>query len=115
NDIIAQRVDAGLPVTLRVPLATVMPPLRPTLLTVRNNVPGPVFVNPCVPANGTNSVVVMLALLTAIDGPPAATLLNVSGLPPLMFQLKVFVGLSNTSEPIVRVLSRLAAMSPVRP
>src|SRR6266478_1479393 len=100
---------------LRVPAETLMPPPRPELLPVSNNVPGPVLVNPCAPASGIASVVVRLALLTETVGPPAALVLIVSALPPLTLQLKLFVGLSNTSEPIVRALSRLTVMSPVKP
>ena len=56
------------PVDLSVPADTAMGPLRPSPAPLTDSVPGPVLVNPCVPANGTASVAVMAALLTAMVG-----------------------------------------------
>jgi hypothetical protein len=56
----------------------------------------------------------MFALLTAIDGP--AALLNVKVEAPVLrsVQPKVFVGLSNTKLPMVRLVSSAIEIGPVR-
>jgi hypothetical protein len=80
-------------------------PVRAVLFADNSNVPGPVFVN--VPDNGAEIVAEIgpPVLLTAIDAPPA--LLSVRVFVPWIVQPKVFVGLSNTNEPMVRAVSRL--------
>src|SRR5689334_18758290 len=90
-----------------------MPPVT-VLFPVRMSVPTPVLVNPWVPARDVAMAGEMLVVLTAIVGPPALLLLRVRMDAPPIVHEKVFVGLSNTSAPIVRFVSRLTVIGPVR-
>src|SRR5262249_13795387 len=80
---------------------------------VTTRVPAPVLVNPCGAARVAARVTEMFALLTAIVGSPL--LLRLRVLLPMIDQPKVFVGLSNTRPPMVRLVSSVTLTGPVRP
>ena len=106
-----ERAPAAVRVATSVPPVTVTPPVK-VLAPPSTSVPPPVLFSPWEPATTASTRAVMPAVSTAIDG--VVVLLSVSVLAPPIVQPKALVGLSKTRLPIVRFVSRVTVIGPVR-